>query len=78
MSKRPVNLGAAAALAALAMVVAACGGSGGGSGPPNIRWYVFQEPSGAYNDAVKNCNEKAAGKYYDRARPAAHQRRSAA
>ena len=63
MSKRPVNLGAAAALAALAMVVAACGGSGGESGPPNIRWYVFQEPSGAYNDAVKNCTDKAAGRY---------------
>ena len=63
MSKRPVNLGAAAALAALAMVVAACGGSGGESGPPNIRWYVFQEPSGAYNEAVKACTEKAAGKY---------------
>jgi multiple sugar transport system substrate-binding protein len=47
---------------ALALAVAACGGSGG-SGPPKVNWYVFQEPSGAYNDAVANCNKQANGRY---------------
>jgi multiple sugar transport system substrate-binding protein len=46
----------------LASVAAACGGSSG-SGPPTVNWYVFQEPSGAYNDAVANCNKQAGGKY---------------
>jgi multiple sugar transport system substrate-binding protein len=54
---------AAVAVALLALGVAACGGSGGGSGPPAVNWYVFQEPSGAYNDAVANCNGEAGGRY---------------
>jgi multiple sugar transport system substrate-binding protein len=63
VSIRPVKTGVAAvALAALAMAVAACGGSGG-SGPPKVNWYVFQEPSGAYDDAVANCNKQANGEY---------------
>jgi multiple sugar transport system substrate-binding protein len=64
VSIRPITRrsGAVAlALAAVALTVAACGSSGGGSGPPTIKWYVFQEPSGAYNDAVANCNKQAAG-----------------
>jgi len=52
----------AVAVAALALVAAACGGSGE-SGPPKVNWYVFQEPSGAYNDAVANCNKQANGAY---------------
>lgn len=63
VSKRPLKVGATVALATLALGVAACGGSEGGSGPPTINWYVFQEPSGAYNDAVATCNEQAAGRY---------------
>ncbi|HEX6022371.1 MAG TPA: ABC transporter substrate-binding protein [Solirubrobacter sp.] len=51
------------AVAIAALVVAACGGSDDGSGPPRITWYVFQEPSGAYNDAVANCNQEANGQY---------------
>jgi multiple sugar transport system substrate-binding protein len=46
----------------VAAVAAACGGSSD-SGPPTLNWYVFQEPSGAYNDAVANCNKEAAGRY---------------
>ena len=64
MSIRPVKRSGAAGavlLAVLALGVAACGGGSESSG--NIRWYVFQEPSGAYNDAVANCNEAAGGRY---------------
>jgi multiple sugar transport system substrate-binding protein len=64
VSIRPVKRSGAAGavlLAVLALGVAACGGGSEGSG--NIRWYVFQEPSGAYNDAVANCNEAAGGRY---------------
>ena len=66
MSKRPTRPSAALAAVAVAiaaLVVAACGGSDDGSGPPRITWYVFQEPSGAYNDAVANCNQEANGQY---------------
>jgi multiple sugar transport system substrate-binding protein len=63
VSKRPAQLGAAIMIATLAVGVAACGGSESGSGPPRISWYVFQEPSGAYNDAVAYCNEQAGGRY---------------
>src|SRR3954454_9406006 len=54
----------ALALVALAAAVASgCGGSGGSSGPPTINWYTFDEPSGAFDDGVKNCNKEANGKY---------------
>jgi multiple sugar transport system substrate-binding protein len=63
VSIRPLKTGVAAvAVAVLALVAAACGGSGE-SGPPKVNWYVFQEPSGAYNDAVANCNKQSGGKY---------------
>src|SRR5215212_1115572 len=42
---------------------AGCGGDSGSSGPPTINWYTFDEPSGAFDDGVKNCNKEAAGKY---------------
>jgi multiple sugar transport system substrate-binding protein len=53
---------ASVVLVALGLVVAACGGSSS-SGPPTVNWYVFQEPSGAYDDAVANCNRTAGGAY---------------
>jgi multiple sugar transport system substrate-binding protein len=64
VSKRPVKSGGMTALvlAVLAFGVAACGGSDD-SGPPRISWYVFEEPSGAYNDAVAHCNQEANGQY---------------
>src|SRR3954454_5534615 len=43
------------------VAAAGCGGSSGGG--DTVNWYVFQEPSGAYNDAVANCNKQAAGQY---------------
>jgi multiple sugar transport system substrate-binding protein len=50
-----------AAVAAVAL--SACGSDNGGGGPATVNWYVFNEPGGAFDQAVKTCNEKAAGRY---------------
>jgi multiple sugar transport system substrate-binding protein len=54
-------VGALVATAALA--VAGCGGDEGGAGGRTVNWYVFNEPGGAYEEAVKTCNEQAKGRY---------------
>src|SRR3954452_25508764 len=51
----------ALAVLAMAIVTAGCGGSSGG--PPNVSFYVFNEPGGAFDAAVSQCNKQAAGKY---------------
>jgi multiple sugar transport system substrate-binding protein len=32
-------------------------------GPPVLHWYVFREPSGAFDAAVARCNERASGRH---------------
>jgi multiple sugar transport system substrate-binding protein len=54
-----IAVGAALAASALA----ACGSSEGGSGARELNWYVFNEPGGAYDQAVSECNEQANGRY---------------
>ena len=39
------------------------GGDEGGSGARAINWYVFNEPGGAFDKAVADCNKEAGGKY---------------
>ena len=56
-----VRILVAFAAACASIAAAGCGGSSGGSN--TVNWYVFQEPSGAYNDAVANCNKAANGRY---------------
>ena len=52
-----------AAAAAVSLVVAGCG-SEAASGPPKLNLYTFTAGSGgAFEAAVKGCNERAAGKY---------------
>jgi multiple sugar transport system substrate-binding protein len=51
------------AVALAGAVTVGCGGGGGSSGPPTINWYVFNEPSGGYEQAVANCNKQAKGRY---------------
>jgi multiple sugar transport system substrate-binding protein len=46
-----------------AAVFAGCGSSGSSSGSKTLNWYVFNEPSGAYEQAVKTCNAQANGRY---------------
>lgn len=57
------RLVAALALMAAVATAAGCGGGGSGSGPPTINWYVFNEPGGAYQQAVDTCNKQAKGAY---------------
>ena len=60
MGRRVVSI---AVLAVLAVVVAACG-SGSSSGPPTLNLYTFTAGSGgAFEAAVKDCNQKAEGRY---------------
>jgi multiple sugar transport system substrate-binding protein len=56
---------AAAVLLALGALAAGCGvgGQEGGSGARAINWYVFNEPGGAYDQAVSECNDEAQGRY---------------
>ncbi len=50
-------------LALGALALAACGGGGGDAGAPTLTWYVFDEPSGAYDQAAADCSEAADGRY---------------
>ena len=61
---RKRTAGVVVAVLALAVVAGAgCGGDESSSGTQTIRWYVFNEPSGAYDDGIANCNEQARGRY---------------
>ena len=51
-----------ATLATSALV--ACGGGEGGSGARAVNWYVFNEPGGAYDKAVSECNKESGGRYH--------------
>jgi multiple sugar transport system substrate-binding protein len=57
------RLVAALVMTAATAAVAGCGSSGSGSGPPTINWYIYNEPSGAYEQAVSTCNKQAHGAY---------------
>ncbi|MEA2473985.1 MAG: trehalose/maltose transport system substrate-binding protein [Thermoleophilaceae bacterium] len=54
-----------ALVAALVLAAAGCGFSestSGGRGK-TIKWYVFNEPGGAFEQAIATCNKQAGGKY---------------
>jgi multiple sugar transport system substrate-binding protein len=55
----------AAIAVASSLALGACGVSGeeGGGGSRAINWYVFDEPGGAYDKAVADCNKEANGAY---------------
>lgn len=63
--RRDGRLRTGLALCALAItsMATACGSDGGGSGTPTLNWYAFNEPGGAYDQAVAECNEEANGRY---------------
>jgi trehalose/maltose transport system substrate-binding protein len=58
-----LRAGLALCALAAASVATACGSGGGGSGTPTLNWYAFNEPGGAYDQAVADCNKEAKGKY---------------
>jgi multiple sugar transport system substrate-binding protein len=51
------------AVGVLASLLAACGGGGDEGGVPTLRWYVYNEPSGAFRDGAERCTEAAGGRY---------------
>ncbi len=59
--RRRSGIAATVLLAATGLV--GCGGGSGESGPPVLKWYVYNEPSGAFTDAQTACNEAADGRY---------------
>jgi multiple sugar transport system substrate-binding protein len=60
-----MDVGRAAAFGAVCAVAlaAGCGSGGGGGGPATLNWYVFNEPGGAYETAVANCNKQNKGRF---------------
>lgn len=59
---RPTRLLAAlVASCLLGGLLAGCGGGGGDDS--TLRWYVYNEPSGAFRDAAEACTEAAEGRY---------------
>jgi multiple sugar transport system substrate-binding protein len=48
-----------------ALTLPGCGFSGeeAAGGGRTLNWYVFNEPGGAYEEAISNCNEQAGGRY---------------
>ena len=58
------HLAAIALVASVALTACGVGGGEGGGGPNAINWYVFNEPGGAYDKAVADCNKQANGKYH--------------
>jgi multiple sugar transport system substrate-binding protein len=55
----------AVATAVILALAVGCGvgGDEGGTGARAINWYVFNEPGGAFDKAVADCNKKAGGRY---------------
>jgi multiple sugar transport system substrate-binding protein len=51
--------------AVVSLAIAGCGFSSeeAGGGGTAINWYIFNEPGGAFEQGIKNCNEQAGGRY---------------
>ena len=63
--RSPTAVALAGVALAAAVVGAGCGFSSeeaGGSGT-TIKWYVFNEPGGGFEQGIKTCNEQAGGRY---------------
>jgi len=48
---------------ALAFGVGACGGEDSASGPPTLRWFIFNEPSAAPQKIAERCSQQSGGRY---------------
>jgi multiple sugar transport system substrate-binding protein len=59
------SLGTMAVVVLGALGLGGCGFSGeeAAEGSRALNWYVFNEPGGAYEDAITACNEQAGGRY---------------
>jgi len=47
----------------LTLVGAGCGSGDDEGGARTLKWYVFAEPSGAFQEAASNCTKQANGRY---------------
>jgi len=47
----------------LALAVGACGGDSSSSGAVTLRWFIFNEPSGAPQKIAERCSKQSGGKY---------------
>jgi multiple sugar transport system substrate-binding protein len=47
----------------LTLVGTGCGGGDDDGGARTLKWYVFAEPSGAFQEAASNCTKQANGRY---------------
>lgn len=63
LRRKPALLGSAAILIAAAVLMAGCGGSGEDSAGTTLSFFIFNEPSGAYQEAAAACTEKSDGQY---------------
>lgn len=43
--------------------LAACGSSSDEGSTPVLKWYIYDEPSGAFTDAATSCTEQSEGRY---------------
>jgi trehalose/maltose transport system substrate-binding protein len=48
---------------AVAMTLAACGGESSKSGAVTLRWFIFNEPSGAPQRIAQRCSQQSGGRY---------------
>jgi len=63
VSRKPHALLAATTLLLL-VALSGCGiGSNEASGPRTVNWYAFNEPGGAYEQSIADCNKQANGRY---------------
>ncbi|MDQ3851114.1 MAG: extracellular solute-binding protein [Actinomycetota bacterium] len=47
----------------VALGLAACGGGGSAGGPVTLKWFIFNEPSGAPQKIAKRCSQQSGGRY---------------
>lgn len=53
----------ACVLSFLALSLQGCGRASDEDGPPTLSWYVFKEPSGAFEQAAARCTKASQGRY---------------
>lgn len=53
----------ALAVGSAAIALAACGNDSSGSGPVTLRWFIFNEPSGAPQKSAERCSRQSGGRY---------------
>ena len=61
--RRALLVSATAATLAAGAIIAGCGGSSGDGSAATLRWFIFNEPSGAPVEAAKRCSEQSDGRY---------------